>query len=164
MADRCCKPKICEDCGKEISLKSYFTVCDECHGKREHKKENDRYDKAIKCSYEECPDEKRIMMYSDSYKYNEGYFTDFDELIDYCMSEDIPVPDYCWSTTQINMSMDADSLIESACEELYEGAVDHISDEDRKELQDFLDIWCEKQGVTSSYSVDYKFAIKVEQR
>lgn len=162
MADRCCKPKICEDCGKEIPEKSYFRICDECRGKREQKKENDRYDKAIKCFYEECPDGERIMIYSDSYGYNEGYFTDIDELIDYCESKDIPVPDYCWSTMQIDMSMDADGLIEDACQNLYDGAEDHISNEDRKELQDFLDKWCQKQSNTSTYSVDYKYAIKIE--
>ena len=162
MADRCCKPKICEDCSKEISRKTYYTVCDYCLEKREQKRELDRYEKAVKCSYTDCPEDKRIMIYSGSYGYNEGYFTDIDELIDYCESEDIPVPDYCWSTTQIDMSMDADSLIESACEELYEDAEDHISDEDRKELQAFLDKWCEKQSCISAYSVDYKYAIKVE--
>lgn len=150
---------LCPDCGKPVR-----GFCDnpECREKSEQKEENKRYDKAIKCSFAECPDDRKTMMYSDFYGYNEGYFTNFDELIDYCESEDIPIPDYCWSTTQIDMSIDADSLIESACEELYEDAEEHISDEDRKELQDFLDKWCEKQSGTNAYSVDYKYAIKVE--
>lgn len=152
--------KLCPDCGKPVR-----GSCDNpvCRRKSEQEAENKRYVMAIKCSYNECPDDQKIMMYSDSYGYNEGYFTDFDELIDYCDLEDILIPDYCWSTVQIDMSMDADSLIENACEELYEGAEEHISDEDRKELQDFLDKWCYKQSGMSTYSVDYKYAIKVEQ-
>jgi len=139
-------------------------LCDnpECREKSEQEAENKRYVKAVKCSHVECPDDKKEMMYSESYGYNDGYFTDFDDLIEYCESEDIPVPDYCWSTTQIDMSMDADSLIDSAYKELYEDAEDNISDEDRKELQNFLDKWCEKQSSISAYSVDYKYAIKVE--
>lgn len=161
-AEDCCKPKICEDCGREIPRKSYYVVCDECREKRELQREKDRYNKATKCSYDECPDDEKIMMYSESYGSNEGYFTDISELIDYCEAEDIPVPEYCWSTTQIDMSMDGDSLIESACEELFEDASDRIDSEDRKGLQDFLDKWCEKQSGTSTYSVDYKYAVKVE--
>lgn len=150
---------LCHYCGKPT-----MGLCNspECRTEIEQEIEDMKYERAIKCSYAECPDCRKIMMYSDSYGYNEGYFVGFDELIDYCESEDIPVPDYCWSTTQIDMSMDAESLIENACQNLYDGAEDHISDEDRKELQDFLDRWCEKQSNTSTYSVDYKYAIKIE--
>lgn len=160
-ADDCCKPKICRDCGKEFPRKSCWIVCDECHEKHEQQREKDKYDKAIKCTYEDCPDEHKIMMYSDYYGDNEGYFTDIDELIEHCESKDITIPEYCWSTTEIEMSMDADSLIESACEEMYEDAEDHIDDESRKELQYYLDKWCKEQGIRS-YSVDYKYAIEVK--
>ena len=167
-ANECCEPKFCEDCGIEIPINKYYAskVCDSCKTKRWaeefDQKEKKRYVKAIKCKYQECPDEHKIMMYSESYGYDEGYFYDIDELIEYCESEDIRVPDYCWSTEQINMSIDADSIIENACEELFEDAESHIDNSDRKELQEFLNKWCAKQTATTTYGVCYKYAIKVE--
>ena len=56
--------------------------------------------------------------------------------------------------------MDADSIIENACEELYEDARDNISDE--KELQEFLDKWCEKQTGTTTYYPCYKEYVRVQ--
>ena len=166
-ADNCCKPKICEDCGKELPRNSYYTVCDSCKTKRwaeeSDQKEKERYEKATKCEYQDCPGDQKIMMYSESYGYDEGYFSDIDELIEYCESEDIRVPGYCWSTEQINMSIDADSIIENVCEELFEDAESYIDNSDRKELQEFLNKWCAKQTATTTYGVCYKYAIKVEE-
>ena len=34
-------------------------------------------------------------------------------------------------------------------------------DADRKELQNYLDAWCRRQTGTTSYMVDYKYAIEV---
>ena len=33
-AEKCCKPKHCEDCGAELKYKWYRTVCESCAEKR----------------------------------------------------------------------------------------------------------------------------------
>lgn len=58
--------------------------------------------------------------------------------------------------------MDADGIIDSACDDLHEDARDNISGQDQKELQDFLDKWCEKQSGTITYYPCYREYVKVE--
>ena len=118
--------------------------------------------KATISDYNDIPDKYKEMIYSDSYPYNEGYFTDIEELIEYCNDEDIPLPEYVWSTQKIPLSLDASSIIESACEELHEDAYENITKED--ELQEFLDDWCNQQSGVDSYSVNYKYAIKIDSK
>ena len=115
--------------------------------------------KAIKAEYKDVPLEHKEMLYSESYGYNEGYFSDIDELIEYCEGNDIEVPKHVWSTAKTELSIDAENIIENACEELHEDARDNVTGE--KELQDFLDVWCAKQTGTDTYTVDYKYAITI---
>lgn len=131
----------------------------ECRDIRDKEAEQKHFDKAIKSEYKDVPAEDKEMLYSESYGYNEGYFSDIDELMEYCEDNDIEVPKYVWSTTKIGLSIDAGNIIESACEELHEDAYQNITNE--KELQEFLDAWCAKQTGTDSYMVDYKYAIMI---
>ena len=131
----------------------------ECRKLKDEKEEKRLLSKAIKVNYNDVPNKSKEMIYSDRYPYNEGYFTDLEELFEYCNDEGIYLPDYVWSTQKITLSMDAGSIIESACEELHEDARDNITGEN--ELQDYLDTWCSKQTGVDTYCVDYKYAIKV---
>ena len=70
------------------------------------------------------------------------------------------VPKVLWNCEVVKISMDADSIIENACDELHEDARNNISDE--KELQEFLDKWCEKQTGTTTYYPCYKEYVKVQ--
>ena len=58
------------------------------------------------------------------------------------------------------LGFDEDIIIENACDELHEDARDNISDE--KELQEFLDKWCEKQTGTTTYYPCYKEYVRVK--
>ena len=155
----CDSIKRCEYCGCEIDKKSYYTVCDSCRDKREKKREQDRFRKSTKYTLDDCPKDKCIMMYSDVYGNNEGYFTEVEDLLDYCSENEINVPKYIWCTNCRRISIDAYGTIESACDELCEDAIDTIKDVDIKELQDFIDEWCNKQTGTDTYEVDYNNCI-----
>jgi hypothetical protein len=135
-------------------------MSDGCVNRRFTEKEQANYNKAIKVNIEDVPPEHVEMLYSESYGYNDGYFNEFEELIDFCKDAEVEIPEYVWSTTKMTLSMDAASIIENACEELHEDAYQNINGE--KELQEFLDAWCAKQSGTDSYMVDYKYAIKVD--
>ena len=121
--------------------------------------EQKRFDKAIKSEYKDVPAESKEMLYSERYGYNEGYFSDIDEIIKYCKDNDIDIPKYVWSTSTTKLSIDAEYIVQQACEELHEDAYENVTDE--KELQEFLDAWCAKQSGTETYWVDYKYAIGI---
>ena len=87
----------------------------------------------------------------------DDYFSDIDYFVDsYKDSDEYEsyeemmnnLPEVLWLTNPVDITMDADSIIESACEELHEDASENISDEDRKKLQNMLDEWCKKQTGT----------------
>ena len=130
---------------------------EECRTIRDAESEQKRFDKAVKSEYKDVPAEHTEMLYSERYGYNEDYFSDIDEFMEYCEDNDIEVPKYVWSTEKTRLSIDADSVIEQACDDLHEEARQNVTDED--ELQEFLDAWCAKQTGTDTYSVDYKYAI-----
>jgi len=59
--------------------------------------------------------------------------------------------------------MDASNIIEDACSDLHEDAMDNISNKDQEELQALLDKWCEENSAgTTSYYADYKVGIIVK--
>jgi len=146
--------QLCSYCKKPVRGMCMDT---DCRNQRDEIAERKRLEKAIRVSYKDAPNESKKMMYSDSYPYNEGYFTDIEDLLEYCKDEDVPAPLYVWSTREINLVMDAWSVVENACDELHESAMDNI--DNIKELQNFLNTWCAKQTGTDTYTVDYKYAI-----
>ena len=146
------KVKVCPECNKE-----YKGLCDTttCREKREQRKEQEAYDKAHKFeSIDNVPAEMKEMLYSDVYKYCDGYFCDLDELYTYCADNGIDVPKYVWCTYCCNLHLCAEDILETACEELHEGAYDSLVD--FEELQIYLDTWCKKQTGARTYYVDYK--------
>lgn len=149
--------ELCPWCGEPIR-----GVCSNsyCTSQREAEAEQKRYEKAIKADCSNVPEEYVEMMYSECYSYNEGYFTNFADLIEDCEANEVTVPEYVWSTSKITLSIDAWSVLENACEELHEDATSNLADVDG--LQKFLDQWCEEQSGVDSYSVNYKYAITVK--
>lgn len=153
-AERCCKPKKCERCGTEIPHKAFYTLCDKCREEKRKEEEQRKFDKAQKYTIKDVPPERCEMMYSDVYGYNEGYFSEIEELEDYCYDNDVEMPDYVWCTSSDQISIDAVSLVENQCEDLHEDALSWIGDKDIQELQTFVDDWCAKQTGTRTFYVD----------
>ena len=128
---------------------------------KESEKEKDRLTKANKIEADKDIFNKYIMLYSDYYPYNDGYFTDWDSFFDAWDDKEENRPQYVWTTTPIELSMDSPSIIASACEDLWEGALDSISSKDIAEFDEFIQNWCKKQTGTTTYYVDYNTAIKI---
>lgn len=95
---------LCPLCGEP---KRGLCMNKECRAIRDAENEEKVLSKAIKAEYKDVPLEYKEMLYSESYGYNEGYFTDIDEFIEYCEDNDIEVPKYVWSTTKTELSIDA---------------------------------------------------------
>lgn len=104
------------------------------------------------------------MCYYESYPHDNGYFMDWDSFFDWWGSEcegECDRPKYVWGTEKTEMSMDADSIIEDAVQDLYEDAEDSISGEKRKKLQSLLNEWCAGCGVGTTYMESHKSKVRI---
>lgn len=163
--------KTCKYCGKPLQKQTNRCSCD---GYREQEAEENRikYQKTIGKAKEIELKDASYYMYDEQSK---QYFSDENEFVEYYYQEwferysggmsfnayfDSQVPKVLWNCEVVKISMDADSIIENACEELHEDARDNISNE--KELQEVLDKWCEKQTGTITYYPCYKEYVRVQ--
>jgi len=159
--------KVCPHCGKVLTRRDYQCNCDGVKAEKRNKeiaKEKEVFDKSIKLNYDDEKAKAMGMLYSEDYGYNEGYFSEWDEFFDYWWDnhdDNENKPTYVWGTTQEEIKVDADSIIESATDDLWEGARDNISDSDEKELQDYLNNWCAKQVGTTTYYESYKYSVLI---
>lgn len=160
--------RLCEYCGKP--LPRCTSRCD-CERYKTKEKEEKRIKYQEKISKAEEVNIKDID--SDMWFYDEqtvDYFSDIDSFVDaykdsdeYESDEEMMnnLPEVLWLTDSVDISMDADWIIETACEELHEDVSENISGEDRKELQDMLDEWCKKQTGTRTIYPNYKQYVRV---
>lgn len=163
--------RLCEYCGKPLPRGILKCTCEQQRAKDEEEKRI-KYQETIKKAKEIELKDTSYYMYDEQ---SNQYFSDKDEFVEHywqeyldgsggCLNFDeffeYEVPKVLWNCEEVKISIDADELIESACEELHEDARDCISDE--KELQDFLDKWCEKQSGTISYYPCYKEYVRVQ--
>ena len=162
--------RLCKYCGKQIQ-KGSIDNCDcEQYKAKEIEEKRVKYQetiaKAKEIAIEDLPE--------DTWLYDEqtdDYFSDIDYFVDvYKDNEDFEtkeqmlenLPPVLWVCKSVEIEMDAYSIIENACEELHEDAMDSISDKDKGELQKFLDEWCSKQTGTKTAYPCYKEYVKVK--
>lgn len=163
--------KTCKYCGKSLPKQMIRCSCDG-YRKQEAEENRIKYQKTIEKAKEIELKDASYCMYDEQSK---QYFSDENEFVEYYYQEwferysggmsfnayfDSQVPKVLWNCEVVKISMDADSIIENACEELHEDARDNISNE--KELQEFLDKWCDKQTGTTTYYPCYKEYVKVQ--
>ena len=163
--------KTCKYCGKPLPKHTNRCSC-EGYREQENKEKRIKYQEVInkakeielKDASEYIYDEESEQYFSDEISFVDHWLELYKEGSYYCSNFDEYfekyVPKVLWNCEEIKISMDADSIIENACEELHEDARDNISDE--KELQEFLDKWCEKQTVTTTYYHCYKEYVRVK--
>ena len=146
----------CLHCDKILSRGTSQCDCKQSKQERLNERYNEdleTWNKAKKISFEEAC-EKYEMLYIHGYdKYiNVEDFEDWLHDENFQLDEVILLKVY--GTQTIDLQIDASSVIEDACSDLHEDAMDNISDEDQKELQTLLDKWCEnnKAGTTTYYA------------
>lgn len=153
--------RLCEYCGNPLN--SYGQCKDEeCKLNRDKKREwqrvkneLDRKNEARHYTIETAPKESTIMLYSDDYDYNNGYFNDM-EWIDSCNEK----PTYVWGTKAIPFELIAYNIVQNALEDSFEDAFDMVDDEVLKELQDAMDKFVKAHGDSlTTYYVDYNACI-----
>ena len=155
----------CPLCGNLI--KRGRLVCD-CEAQKEI--ERQKIAKKMQEEFEKAPVAPKEIVdsmecfYSDCYDYNDGYFFDFGEFFEcwannHVKNEDRPF--YCWVTDSIEMSIDAYDVIMSATEDLYEDAYSNISSKAKEELQKYIDDWCKRCGVGTTYYESHKYKVRI---
>lgn len=161
--------KLCKYCGKPLPRSTSRCDCEQYKAKEKEEKRikyQEKISKAEEVNIEDIDpdmwlyDEKTNDFFSDFDSFVDAY-KDFDE---YASNEEMMnnLPEVLWLTNPVDISMDADWIIETACEELHEDASENISDKDRKELQNILDEWCKKQTGTRTVYPNYKMYVRVK--
>lgn len=161
--------KLCEYCGKQIDRR-YIEKCG-CEQYKAKEKEKNRikyHEKIAKAKEVDIQEvDSDIWLYDEQ---TDDYFSDIDSFVDsYRDSEEYEtdeemknsLPEVLWLCDSMDISIDAGSIIENACEDLHEDALENISYEDKKELQDLLDSWCKKQTGTRTVYPNYKEYVRV---
>lgn len=161
--------RLCQYCGKQIQ-KGSIDYCD-CEQYKAKEKEEKRIKYQEQISVAEEVDIKDID--SEMWFYDEqtdDYFSDIDYFVDtykdsdeYESDEEMikNLPEVLWLTDSVDISIDADQIVETACEELHDDVSENISGDDRKELQNMLNEWCKKQTGTRTVYPNYKKYVRV---
>ena len=142
--------KKCKMCGELIPRGMLIHNCKEVKGIEKKKKEEEEKKRIDSLPWSVVEETKEINYFSDLFPYNEGYFQSFEEFFDAIDDEEIKErPEYCFGVIEIPFRIDAESVVESACEDSYDDALDHVGN--IKSLQKVIDEWIEKNGPGSSY-------------
>lgn len=162
--------RLCRYCGKQIR-KGSIGYCDCTQYKTKEEEENRiKYQEKIAKANEIVLKNVSTGMWLYDEQMDD-YFSDINSFVDayrdcdeYDSDEEMlrNLPQVLWLCDEIDISMDASDIIENACEDLHEDALDSISKKDEKELQDILDSWCKKQTGTRTVYPNYEKYARVE--
>jgi len=158
--------RLCERCGNPLNS---YGQCKtkKCIELKEQKRlikksinEQMRVDKAKHYTFDTVPKESMIVLFSDSYRYNEGYFNDIDEFKDYYYSEEDEMPNYVWGTKAVPFTLNAYDIVSNALEDSFEDAFDRVDEDELQKLQNAIDKFCKYHSDSlTTYYVDYNVCI-----
>ena len=152
--------KRCKVCGELIPRGMLIHNCKQIKEIEKRKKAEEERKRIDALPWTEVDESHDINYFSNLFPYNEGYFSDFDEFFDTVDEEGIEErPEYCFGVTEIPFRIDAESVVESACEDSYDDALDHVGN--IKSLQKVIDEWIEKNGPGSSYVYNRNAKIRI---
>jgi len=151
--------ELCKYCNKPI-VKGSIDKCDcEQYKEREKQEELKKYQELVIKAKEVQPEDVKTAFYDDT---NDKYYFNIGDFINdyyYDNSNLDKIPSELWVCSETKISIDAESVIENACNNLHEEACE---DCDYNSLQKILDKWCEKQKGTSTYYPCYDEYVKVK--
>lgn len=161
--------RICPDCGKQLPRSKLTCNCAAANA-RKYEERRKKYQQTLDAAEKHEPNALGTtfqMCYSDYLtSHNEGYFGDWEEFFEnweMCWGKDEPRerPQYVWGTDPLPLTLDAHNILESATEDLYEGAMDDIGDAGIAALQQLLNEWKAKYGCGDTYYQTNKHAVRI---
>lgn len=115
LADICCSPRDCTDCGKPVDRK-YYTICTACQAAKDQARLMERFAKA-----------EKIPVHGD-HIFDDGgceLYADIQAFLDHCDDCGIEPPDYVWDAKALpvvpNSAELVDDIVDRICENAYEG-------------------------------------------
>lgn len=152
-ADKCCRPWVCENCGKESQ--KYHTLCTNCDNlRREAAKERRLADAELVEDYDGW------ICSQDAIGPMDGYFRSVEEFIDYCEDEEIEIPEFVHCCRPHHITVRVEDALSRLEDEGWEGMTEHLVGE--KELIMAIDAFNIANAETCRvYDVDYKRKTRV---
>lgn len=158
--------KLCKYCGNIIPKGRLTCTC--AKQRKADMEEEIRIEKKRMAEAKIAPAEQFDMYYSEYYSSNNGYFGCFEDFFDEWEEKiydgdvtDDDRPEYVYGTIAYGLEIDAYSIVESACEDLYEDAFFDTDDKTIQELQEYIDKWCSRCGIGTTYYYDKTFKVKI---
>ena len=163
----------CKHCYKGVRLKCnicgglvdrLYTKCQCDADKVRHEKckneNNERWEKASKISLAEAWEKYECLYVDnlDAYVFSQD---DLEEILEEAELDKSLLDKSLlriYGTKSDSIKMDASNIIENACNDLHEDAIDQCNEES---LQKLLDEWCKKQTGTTTYYPDYTIGIVI---
>lgn len=136
LAENCCKPIACEDCGKELPHKYYLRVCEDCRKKRIFEK-----------SEHLTPEDYEKKYPSNMVVFNDEYYCSIEDclisLADKLLYDEFIDIKYIWGTHKYDITLDFYHIVDSFQEDvdIEDFQMDPIGYE---ELKDFIKQWNDK--------------------
>ena len=153
--------RLCPYCGKPYKDQGYLRC--NCEGQEqadreeENKKKKERLANAISVDENDVDTMLYCEEWDEYYDSVDDFFEDY--ALHYSDQEIYIRPKVLWVCSEEKIHVDADRVIESACEELHEDAAEQC---DAKSLQKMLDHWCEDQTGTTTYYPCYKQYVVID--
>lgn len=164
--------KLCEFCGRQIS-REYINRCNcEQYKLKEAEEKRIKYQDTINkateislCNASDfIYDEKADRYFIDESEFADYYWDLYQEGVHDCKNFEEyfqrEIPKVLWNCTKTEISINANDILEQACEDLHEDAYENV--DNIKELQEYLDNWCSKQSGTTTYYPCYKEYVSVQ--
>lgn len=153
--------ELCEFCGEPYKQPGY-RHCD-CEGfqRAEEEKRIKKWEETVAKAKEVQESDVDTMLYCEEF---DAYYSEVDDFFEeyereYSDEGVYTKPERLWVCSVTEISLDADSTIESACDKLHEDASGNC---DYKSLQKLLDGWCKEQTETTTYYPCYKEYVKID--
>jgi len=144
-AAQCSAPYTCRQCNGVAQ--QYHTMCDECRRLEAVAKEHAQYDKATKIA---ADDYTHDMVYMPS-----GDYVSLEDALD--QVDDEFGSTWAWGCTEKTPHLDAESIIENLCDDLYEDAYEQF---DVEKLQKLLDEYVAEQWANARcYEADHSTVV-----
>lgn len=152
--------KLCPYCGKPYERGYYHCNC-EGQKKADEEKRIKKWEETVSKAKEVQGSDVTTYLYCEEF---DSYHPDMDDFFDnyacnYNDEQSRRIPEQLWVCSVTEISLDANNIIESACDELHEDAYENC---DWDSLQKLLDEWCKKQSGTTTYYPCYKEYVKID--
>lgn len=152
--------KLCPYCGKPYERGYYHCNC-EGQKKADEEKRIKEWEERISKAKEVQESDVTTYLYCEEF---DSYYSEVDDFFEsyacnYNDEQSRKRPEILWVYSAAEISLDADSIVESVCDELHEDAYGNC---DTNSLQKLLDDWCKEQSGTTTYYPCYKEYVKID--